>query len=105
MSKSGDAKFFYGYWILLAGLLLLFIMSGVGFYAFGVFFKPIQQEFGWGRGVTSVAFTMFYLVQAASSPFIGRLTDHYGPKKIIMLGGLILGLGLAILSLDRKSVV
>lgn len=99
MSKAGDTKFFYGYWILLAGLLLLFIMSGVGFYAFGVFFKPIQQEFGWGRGVTSVAFTMFYLVQAISSPFIGRLTDHYGPKKIITLGGLILGLGLAILSL------
>ena len=74
-------------------------MSGVGFYAFGVFFKPIQQEFGWGRGVTSVAFTMFYLVQATSSPFIGRFTDRYGPKRIITLGGLMLGLGLAILSL------
>lgn len=91
-------SFFYGYWISAAGLLLLFLWSGVGFYAFGIFFKPIQEEFNWGRGVTSVAFTMLYLVQAITSPFIGKLTDRYGPKKVIMLGALLTSLGLALLS-------
>ena len=77
-------------------------MSGVGFYAFAVFFKPIQGEFNWGREVTSAAFTMFYLAQAISSPFIGRLTDRYGPKRILTLGGIMLGTGLALLSLTTN---
>jgi MFS family permease len=77
-------------------------MSGVGFYAFGVFFKPVQEEFNWARGVTSVAFLMFYLVQAISSPFIGGLTDRFGPKKMLTLGGLALGAGLALLSLTAS---
>ncbi len=91
-------SFFYGYWISVAGLLLLFLWSGVGFYAFGIFFKPIQEEFNWGRGVTSVAFTMLYLVQAGISPLIGKLTDHYDPKKVIMLGAILTSFGLALLS-------
>ncbi|MDQ1279359.1 MAG: transporter [Thermoproteota archaeon] len=101
MPQTQQSKFFLGYWILLAGFLLFFIYSGVGFYAFAVFFKPIQGEFGWGREVTSIAFTIFYILQAASSPFIGKLTDHYGPKKIITLGGIFLSAGLALLSLTN----
>jgi MFS family permease len=80
----------------------MFITLGVGFYAFGVFFKPIQEEFNWGRGVTSVAFLIFYLVQAISSPFIGRLTDRLGPKKIFTLGGISLSVGLGLLSLTSN---
>lgn len=55
MRPAVKPSFFYGYWISAAGLLSLFIMSEVGFYAFGIFFKPIQEEFGWGRGETSAA--------------------------------------------------
>lgn len=101
-SLTVKTKLFYGYWISAAGLLLLFLYSGVGFYAFGLFFKPIQAEFNWSRGVTSVAFTMLYLVQAILSPFIGRLTDRYGPKKIITSGALITSLGLALLSFTNS---
>jgi len=102
LGSIGSGKVSYSYWILLAGFLTLFVMTGVGFYAFGVFFKPIQVEFGWGRGVTSVAFLMFYFVQALSSPFIGRLTDRYGPKTMITVGGVVVGLGLFLLSLTSS---
>jgi len=44
MRRTGKSELFYGYWILAASLLLLFIMSGVGFYSFGIFFKPIQED-------------------------------------------------------------
>lgn len=85
MRPIGRSRLFYGYWILVASLLLLLLYSGVGYYSFGIFFKPIQEELNLSRGVISVAFTMFYLVQAISSPIIGRLTDHYGPRKVISL--------------------
>lgn len=71
----------------------------MGFYSFSIFFKPIQQEFNWSRGITSMAFTMIYLVQAAACPFIGRFTDRYGPKKVMTVGALVTGAGLSILSM------
>jgi MFS family permease len=80
------------------GFLVLFIVLGVGFYSFAVFLKAVQAEFNWGRGETSGALLMFYLVQAGSSPFIGKLTDRFGPRRVITVGSLLLGLGLALLS-------
>ncbi|MFH0748592.1 MAG: MFS transporter [Candidatus Bathyarchaeota archaeon] len=82
--------------------MFLSFYSGVGFYAFGIFFKPIQEEFNWSRGVTSFAFTMLYLVQAVSSPFIGKLTDGFGPKRVIIVGAIITSLGLTLLSLTSS---
>lgn len=81
------------YWVILAGFIILVVQNGVGFYAFGLFFKPMQIEFNWSREVTSMGFTILYLVQAASSIFIGRLADRYGPRRIITLGALITSLG------------
>jgi MFS family permease len=81
------------YWIILAGFTILVVQNGVGFYAFGLFFKPMQIEFNWSREVTSMGFTILYLVQAASSIIIGRLADRYGSNRIITLGALATGVG------------
>ena len=102
MDRTGRPTVFYGYWILAASLVSLFIMSSVGFYSFGIFFKPIQEEFAWGRGVISVAFLLIYLVQAIVSPFIGRLAERYGPKTVITIGAFVLGSGLFLLSLTTN---
>ncbi|MCJ7632544.1 MFS transporter [Candidatus Bathyarchaeota archaeon] len=99
MSQTRNTEPFHSHRILIGSFLIIFIMSGVGYFGFGIFFKPIQEEFNWGRGTTSLAFLGFYLCQAISSPFMGRLTDRYGPKKTIALGGLILSLSLSMLGL------
>jgi len=98
MRSIKKLRFLHGYRILMACLCLLFLYGGVGYYAFAIFFKSIQEELVLSRTVVSIAFTLFYLVIALSSPFVGRLVDRFGPKKIIFLGGLILGLGLTFLS-------
>jgi MFS family permease len=74
-------------------------MSGVGYYGFGVLLKHIQEEFGWGRGITSTAFLTFCLIVALFSPLIGKLTDRYGAKIIIVVGGFLLGSGFTLLSM------
>lgn len=71
----------------------MFIYSGAGYYAFSLFYKPLEAEFGWGRGTISWAFTIYFIIQALASPFIGRLVDRYGSRIVITLGGIVCGLG------------
>ena len=71
----------------------MFIYAGAGYYAFALFYKPLEAEFGWGRGAISVAFTIYFVIQGLASPFIGRIIDRYGAKRLIILGAIVSGLG------------
>lgn len=86
-------RVFYGYWIVAVAFLCMFIYSGAGYYAFSLFYGPLQKAFGWDRGTISIAFTIYFVVQALASPFIGRVVDRYGTKKLIVLGSILCGLG------------
>jgi MFS family permease len=101
-SQTGATTLLHGARLLTIGLVLMSIYGGLGYYAFGVFFKPIQENFNWERGVTSIAFAIFYIILAVSSPFIGRLTDRHGTRKTFTLGALILSSGLTLLSLSTN---
>ncbi len=87
--------------VALAGLLLLFIGAGVGFYGFSAFVKPLAAEFGWGRGEVSLAITVQFLTTALAGPLVGRLVDRHGPRSP-MLAGLVI-YGLTLLGLSRMS--
>jgi len=91
-------KFFYGYWIVAVTFLCMFIESGAVFYAFSIFFKPLQAEFGWSRGGIAAGFTIFAAIRALTSPFIGGIVDRYGARKTIPLGAAVTGIGLVWLS-------
>jgi len=71
-------------------------------YAFGLFFKPVMNEFGWSRGAVSFAFTTLYLAQGIFQPIAGRFTDRYGSRKIILVGAVVTGLGFMLLSLTQS---
>ncbi len=53
-------------------------------FAFGVFIKPLSDEFGWSRTEISLAFTLTALMVAAFSPFIGRIVDRVGARKVLL---------------------
>jgi hypothetical protein len=55
-------KFFYGYIIVAAALLIVTLDYGARL-SFGVFFKPMISELGWSRTLTSGAFTLSMLCQ------------------------------------------
>ena len=93
-----NPKVFYGYWILVATFFCLFIYAGCGFYAFSLFVRPLQADFGWGRGEINAAFTILFLVSGMASPFIGKVVDRYGARRVISIGAAIVGLGFILLS-------
>src|SRR5207245_2177881 len=85
--------FFYG-WVIVA---VVFVTMGIGVNArtaFSLLFPPILDEFGWERGVTAGAFSFGFLVSAGLSPMLGRLMDRRGPRVVIELGVLLIGLGM-----------
>jgi len=92
-------KFFYGWWIVAVSLVVLFITLGLGYYSFGVLFKPLIAEFGWGRATLSGAMSIFLLAWGLACPLVGRLTDRYGPRRLIILGTIALGTSFCLLSL------
>src|SRR5580658_10259773 len=53
-------------------------------FAFGVFIKPLSDQFGWSRTEISLAFTLTALMVAAFSPFIGRIVDRLGARKVLL---------------------
>jgi MFS family permease len=95
-SESGSGLF-YGYIVVGVSLLIMSIMWG-GYYAFGVFFKPVLNEFGWTKAMTSGAFSLASIMNGLLTVAAGRLTDKFGPRMVMTVCGLFLGLGFMLMS-------
>ncbi|HEJ84240.1 MAG TPA: MFS transporter, partial [Desulfobacteraceae bacterium] len=71
---------------------------GETMWSFGVFFKPLESEFGWSRRLVSSGYTAFLIAYSISSIVAGRMADRYGPRKILMTSGILAGLGISLCS-------
>ena len=90
-------KFFYGYIIVAAGFFVWLVSSGVN-QSFGVFYKPLMDEFGWSRAETVSAFSIGALVQATVAIAAGWLTDKLGPRIVVTILGSFIGISYLLLS-------
>lgn len=85
-------RFFYGYVILLlCSLNTLFVRGAAG--SFSVFYLALLEEFHWSHGVGASIVSLNSLVYALVSPAIGYAFDRFGPRGLIPLAGLLMGLG------------
>ncbi|MBI5968268.1 MAG: MFS transporter [Deltaproteobacteria bacterium] len=96
MDTTKKIPFFYG-WIIVATCFVAATSYGL-FYTFGVFFKSLQAEFGWGRALTGSVHSLHLVIYAISTFYFGRLTDRYGPKRALSLGAIFIGIGLSLCS-------
>jgi hypothetical protein len=95
-------KVFYGWWVVLASGVGLAVHFGPIIVAtFGVFLKPLSQEFGWNRTQISLALSLATLGITVALPLVGRLVDRFGTRRVILLAVLLFGL--SVLSLAFLS--
>jgi len=80
-------------WIPLLMGLLGSTAVGMLLYAWSVFIKPFNAEFGWTRAQIALAFSIICLTVGLVTFPAGRLSDKIGPRKVVMTGGIILGIG------------
>ena len=95
MGKHGS--FFYGYVIVMAAFALQALGWGI-FNSFGVFFTPLMEEFQWQRAAIALAFSGGLLVNGIFAIAMGGFNDRTGPRLIMSICGLILGVGFLCLS-------
>ena len=93
-------KIFYG-WFVVAACFMVTLTLGETFWAFGVFFKPLEDEFGWSRAMLSSSYSAFLIGYAISVVFAGRLADRYSPRPILFVTAVLLGVGIALAGLAQ----
>lgn len=74
------------------------VVTYLTLFAYGVFFKPLLDEFGCTRAMISGAFSLNNLSFGLASIITGRLTDRIGPRLVITACGLLFGLGYWLMS-------
>jgi len=78
MSKP---RFLYGWYMVAASWLLVFLVSAV---AVSVFFKPMLEDFGWDRATLSSVQSVAVIAFTIASPFLGLLIDRFGPRIVTL---------------------
>ena len=80
-------------WIqLILGIVCMAMIANLQ-YGWTLFVNPISEKYGWSRAAIQVAFTIFVLTETWLVPIEGYLVDRFGPRPVVLVGGLLCGIG------------
>src|SRR5215468_10326524 len=80
-------------WLILFFSVLSMVAVANFQYGWTLFVPPLQKHLGVDQATIQVTFTVFVLLETWLVPFEGWLVDRFGPKLLVMLGGVLAGLG------------
>lgn len=97
-SSGSENRIYYGWWIVLAAFLNLFLVVGIPFYGFPVFYPYFVESLGFTRAQVTQGFLLGFLF--AGLPFgilAGTLIDRIGARVVILAGVGLAGLSLLLM--------
>jgi OFA family oxalate/formate antiporter-like MFS transporter len=83
-------------WTQLAIGVVAMVMIANYQYGWTFFVPDIQKAFGWDRASIQLAFTLFVLFETWLVPIEGWFVDKYGPRVVVLIGGILCAIGWAI---------
>ena len=90
-------------WFVVLGTVI--VQMGLGtIYTWSLFNQPLVSKYGWSLNAVAITFSITSLSLAFSTLFASKLQEKWGLRKLIMIAGLALGLGL-ILSSQASSLI
>lgn len=102
-AARGAAEEWRGYWYLPLVAALGYATSVIHVYSIGPFIEPLQAEFGWGRAQISLGLTIASFVSAVFCIPLGMLVDRIGPRRIGLVGVLLMAGAYALLGTATGS--
>src|SRR5436309_15498754 len=73
---------------LLVGIVCMAMIANYQ-YGWTLFVGPLDAKYHWGRASIQVAFTVFVLLETWLVPVEGWLVDRFGPRLIVVVGGVL----------------
>jgi OFA family oxalate/formate antiporter-like MFS transporter len=83
---------------LLAGIICMVMIANLQ-YGWTLFVNPIDAKYHWGRAAIQVAFSIFVLTETWLVPVEGWFVDKFGPKIVVLIGGILVGIAWVLNSL------
>jgi OFA family oxalate/formate antiporter-like MFS transporter len=93
MNDNLTAKsLFANSWIqLIIGVICMAAVANLQ-YGWTLFVNPIDAKYHWGRAAIQVAFSLFVLLETWLIPIEGYMVDRFGPKWVVVVGGVLVGI-------------
>src|SRR5438445_9776077 len=83
-------------WVqLVVGIICMSMIANLQ-YGWTLFVTPIDDKYHWGRTAIQVAFTIFVVTETWLVPIEGYLVDKYGPRPVVVGGGLLCAIAWAL---------
>jgi MFS family permease len=90
-------KIFYG-WVIVGVAMVVTCVGFGAMFSLGVFLQPMTEAMGWSRTGISTAALLNFLSMGVGSFVWGALSDRLGTRRVVLLGGVLLGLGTVLAS-------
>ncbi|HET8578961.1 MAG TPA: MFS transporter [Methylomirabilota bacterium] len=83
-------------WVVLGAAFLIITMSIGTLFTLGVFLKPIEDGMGWSRSSIGAIGLLNWIVMGLGGIVAGYVSDRFGTRGVVLVGGGLLGLGLVL---------
>ncbi|MEY2974083.1 MAG: hypothetical protein RIR49_503 [Actinomycetota bacterium] len=101
IEEPGDLSQVARWGIVAAAFVSTFTCFGI-VYSFGAFFDSMATEFGTGKGLTALMFSLTTFSYFMGGVVTGKLADRFGPRPVMLVGAVSMGLGLLLTSLVQS---
>jgi OFA family oxalate/formate antiporter-like MFS transporter len=75
---------------LVIGIICMAMVANLQ-YGWTLFVNPMSEKFHWSRAAIQVAFSIFVLCETWLVPVEGWLMDRFGPRPVVLVGGILAG--------------
>src|SRR3954452_9813812 len=89
---------------LVCGAAIVTLSVGIP-HGFGLWLQPLTQAQGWDRGTFAFALAIQNLAWGCFGIFAGMVADRFGAFRVLVVGSVLYGLGLAGMALSTNSLV
>ena len=96
--KNRAEHVFYGWWVVAGGFSIQMLVTSLVLHSFTAYFPLLQAQFGWSRTLLSGAFSLSRAESGLLGPIQGWLIEKFGPRAVIRLGVVMLGVGFMLFS-------